>query len=306
MVSNILNFCSYLGKLNPFWRAYFSQGLVNPPPPPPASHGSWQVLYLAVSTILAERLSYLHISDVKREKRVTVTEASGGGPVHRRVWSGRTYGELNAGKMAKGLNKTLGGGNSNVFLCSPLKLGKWSKLTNIFQMGWNHQLEIIGKYAPWKRTLTLEKITMFNKNISSHGCFLIVKFSFGGGVFFSWSISQPPMSVGLPEGTSFHLVLGIKRTLLCTTCGNLAAIYKLFAPWSGAWKGDNWKWIQIRTWQTAQKRAKETFQSWPCFCCFCSHSNIVIYLNVQSPNVQVWEWWVWVSNCAIASEQCSL
>jgi len=33
-----------------------------------------QVLYLAVSTILAERLSYLHISDVRREKRVTVTE----------------------------------------------------------------------------------------------------------------------------------------------------------------------------------------------------------------------------------------
>ena len=27
------------------------------------------------------------------------------------------------------------------FLFSPLTMGKWSNLTNIFQMGWNHQLE---------------------------------------------------------------------------------------------------------------------------------------------------------------------
>ena len=33
----------------------------------------------------------------------------------------------------------LGGGNSNIFF-SPRKLGKISNLTNILQMGWNHQL----------------------------------------------------------------------------------------------------------------------------------------------------------------------
>ena len=31
---------------------------------------------------------------------------------------------------------------SNIFLFSPHPyLGKWSNLTNIFQLGWNHQLE---------------------------------------------------------------------------------------------------------------------------------------------------------------------
>ena len=33
----------------------------------------------------------------------------------------------------------LGGGNSNIFLFSSRNLGKWSNLTDIFQMGWNHQ-----------------------------------------------------------------------------------------------------------------------------------------------------------------------
>ena len=35
----------------------------------------------------------------------------------------------------------LGGGNSNIFYFHPY-LGKWSNLTNIFQMGWNHQLDV--------------------------------------------------------------------------------------------------------------------------------------------------------------------
>ena len=34
----------------------------------------------------------------------------------------------------------LGGGNSNIFYFHPY-LGRWSNLTNIFQMGWNHQLD---------------------------------------------------------------------------------------------------------------------------------------------------------------------
>ena len=38
---------------------------------------------------------------------------------------------------------TLGGWQLKHFLCSPVHpyLGKWSSLTNIFQMGWNHQLD---------------------------------------------------------------------------------------------------------------------------------------------------------------------
>ena len=40
------------------------------------------------------------------------------------------------------LKTILGGGNSNIFYVHPY-LGKWSNLTNIFQMGWfNHQLEL--------------------------------------------------------------------------------------------------------------------------------------------------------------------
>ena len=31
-------------------------------------------------------------------------------------------------------------GGFKYLLCSPRTLGKWSNLTNIFQMGWNHQL----------------------------------------------------------------------------------------------------------------------------------------------------------------------
>ena len=37
-------------------------------------------------------------------------------------------------------NKKLGGG-FNDFLFSPLFWGRWSNLTDIFQRGWNHQLE---------------------------------------------------------------------------------------------------------------------------------------------------------------------
>ena len=36
---------------------------------------------------------------------------------------------------------SLGGGNSNVFYFHPYPWGKWSNLTNVFQMGWNHQLD---------------------------------------------------------------------------------------------------------------------------------------------------------------------
>ena len=37
----------------------------------------------------------------------------------------------------------LGGGNSNIFFSvHPENWGRWSNLTNMFQMGWNHQLEV--------------------------------------------------------------------------------------------------------------------------------------------------------------------
>ena len=41
-----------------------------------------------------------------------------------------------------GINTYLGGGNSKIFLFSPRSLEKWSNLTNMFQMGWNHQPDI--------------------------------------------------------------------------------------------------------------------------------------------------------------------
>ena len=40
--------------------------------------------------------------------------------------------------------RKLGGGFKCFFLFHPY-LGKWSNLTNIFQMGWNHQLVIMGE-----------------------------------------------------------------------------------------------------------------------------------------------------------------
>ena len=43
-------------------------------------------------------------------------------------------------------SKTLGGGNSNIFYFHPY-LGKIPILTNIFQMGWNHQLAEYSKTA---------------------------------------------------------------------------------------------------------------------------------------------------------------
>ncbi len=46
----------------------------------------------------------------------------------------------------KQLKQILGGGNSNIFYFYPY-LGRWSILTNIFQMGWNHQLECQGEKA---------------------------------------------------------------------------------------------------------------------------------------------------------------
>ena len=40
----------------------------------------------------------------------------------------------------------LGGGNSNIFYFQPY-VGKMSNLTNIFQMGWNHQLVLLGMFC---------------------------------------------------------------------------------------------------------------------------------------------------------------
>ena len=41
-------------------------------------------------------------------------------------------------------NGSLAGGNSTILLCSSRKLGKWSNLISIFQMGWfNQQLDML-------------------------------------------------------------------------------------------------------------------------------------------------------------------
>ena len=41
------------------------------------------------------------------------------------------------------------GGGFKRFLFSPRKLGKISNLTDIFQMGWNHQLVMFLRILPW-------------------------------------------------------------------------------------------------------------------------------------------------------------
>ena len=58
------------------------------------------------------------------------------------------WGSLCWGKQKIWKLTDLGGGNSNIFYVHPY-LGKWSNLTNIFQMGWNHQPEI-DKFFPKK------------------------------------------------------------------------------------------------------------------------------------------------------------
>ena len=60
---------------------------------------------------------------------------------------------------------------SNIFYVHPY-LGKWSNLTNIFQMGWNHQLDLFGKEDEHFRFcgLTKEKrraTAMFDQKIAS-------------------------------------------------------------------------------------------------------------------------------------------
>ena len=44
----------------------------------------------------------------------------------------------------------LGGGNSNILVIFSPKLGEIIQLTNIFQMGWNHQLEKVAKNTEGK------------------------------------------------------------------------------------------------------------------------------------------------------------
>ncbi len=55
-------------------------------------------------------------------------------------------------KLSPEKKTPLGGGNSNIFYFHPY-LGKWSSLTNIFQMGWNHQLGQMGRVRKecWSR-----------------------------------------------------------------------------------------------------------------------------------------------------------
>ena len=53
------------------------------------------------------------------------------------------HGEVSGGKFFMGF---LAGGLKH-FLFSPRTLGKWSNLTNIFQMGWNHQLVFLRGFA---------------------------------------------------------------------------------------------------------------------------------------------------------------
>ena len=63
------------------------------------------------------------------------------------------------------VSQTLGGG-LQYFLFISRTLGKWSNLTNIFQMGWNHQLE----QDVWNFPLSSSKR---NALIFERGCFII-------------------------------------------------------------------------------------------------------------------------------------
>ncbi len=57
----------------------------------------------------------------------------------------------------------LGGGNSNMFYFYPY-LGKIPILTNIFQMGWNHQLVITGVLAQLVSLLQVSFTTVSSRN----------------------------------------------------------------------------------------------------------------------------------------------
>ena len=58
----------------------------------------------------------------------------------------------------------LGGGNSNIFYVHPY-LGRWSNLTNIFQMGWNHQLLVFN--------MCLHMFTSFCRRLAITSCFCV-------------------------------------------------------------------------------------------------------------------------------------
>ena len=71
----------------------------------------------------------------------------------------------------------LGGGNSNILYFHPY-LGKWSNLTDIFQMGWNHQLVDFGRCSmfffeklfmkePWSRREVIRQTNWNGENTAN-------------------------------------------------------------------------------------------------------------------------------------------
>ncbi len=92
------------------------------------------------------------------------------------------------GPGAEGDSK-LGGGNSNIYYFHPY-LGRWSNLTNIFQGGWNHQLE--KQWAdPWDGGVYLPTwmVTLPKTNIETENQRLEDEILFRDGLFFRGYVS---------------------------------------------------------------------------------------------------------------------
>ena len=118
------------------------------------------------------------------------------------------------GKWEKSTDTWLGGGNSTIFYVHPETLGKIANLTNIFQMGWNHQPDVVYHIPLWKSPnlndshgargrstpTCFPMVGMVVKVIRSGGGFkdLICSSLFGEMIQFDWYLSdglKPPTSI---------------------------------------------------------------------------------------------------------------
>ena len=108
-----------------YWYDYFPFKFLHPSPP-----NHFPRVSLWAEVVIG---STFWISQGKNLPLVLVCLPS---PRMVRSFGGRSWGP-------NPLDFDLGGGNSNIFQFSPRELGKWSNLTNIYQMGWSHQLVVI-------------------------------------------------------------------------------------------------------------------------------------------------------------------
>ena len=146
MVSNIFYFHNYLGKMNPIWRAYFSNGLVQPPTRrdlktshkythtnthtvPIGASSSWKTCQAATESIPADT-PYAKIGSLKdvvwKAQVVVWQDVRASCHMMNFTWKPLKV----EGRCLKyfGVSTLFFGGDFKSFLCSPRSLGKMNPI----------------------------------------------------------------------------------------------------------------------------------------------------------------------------------